>query len=73
MSVKCACGNMAEITFQIKTIRHYDKLINIHNIPTYYCKNCGDSFLEGEDVIMLGKLVKIAYENNDSHIDFYNE
>jgi YgiT-type zinc finger domain-containing protein len=70
MGLKCTCGNLAKLTFKIKTIRHYDKLINIHNVPTYYCDYCGNSFLEGEDAIMLGKLAKIAYENNDNYIYF---
>lgn len=70
---KCACGEMAELTFQIKTIRHYDKLINIHNTPIYNCKHCGSSFLEGEDAIRLGELAEIAYKNNDYYIDFIND
>lgn len=66
--VHCQCGGIAE--YKVGTVKQKigSRTILIHNVPHYRCISCGSIGYGSE--VKLSHILKRAYENNHSEIDY---
>jgi YgiT-type zinc finger domain-containing protein len=68
--MKCLCGNNLKECLKDETIRHYDSLIKVKNVPVEMCVECEEGFHSGRVFLKLSKLATKAYDQGMNEIDF---
>jgi len=68
--VHCQCGSIAEYKVGTTKQKIGSRTILIHNVPHYCCISCGSIGYDSE--IKLTHILKRAYENNLSEVNYIN-
>ena len=69
-TMKCYCGNRAELQYLDTPVRVDKIVVVVKNVPAYLCNRCREEILSGPTSLKLADRAKIAAEQHLDEIEF---